>query len=246
MNFIWIISATTCNFFLFYFLIFFFLFPSFPCTRASSNGVDDSDLGEWIHLKRGVNRGGCGPIGLRGKRIILCDGVRPPSENLIVAFHVSLHSGVEAAVMCLDSLELPNLLPRGWALVFGTYSLVPRGTQISYSATVDLVAGLRISQVVSEHLGWHILPVDGYIRRVYFETVEGLVVQGVEPRVSIEKDPSEAESDVEMLPEQEEAAPAPVDAEGMDTLAVGGFPVPLSPICGYCLWSGQQVEAVGQ
>ncbi|KAI5671359.1 hypothetical protein M9H77_11723 [Catharanthus roseus] len=43
-----------------------------PCTRASSDGVDVSDLGEWIHLKRGVDRGGCGPIGVRGHRIILC------------------------------------------------------------------------------------------------------------------------------------------------------------------------------
>ncbi|KAI5675960.1 hypothetical protein M9H77_06910 [Catharanthus roseus] len=42
--------------------------------------------------------------------------------------------------------------------------------------------------------------------------------------------PSEAESDVGMLPEQEGAAPAPVDAKGMDTLAVGGSPVPLSPV----------------
>ncbi|KAI5654398.1 hypothetical protein M9H77_31585 [Catharanthus roseus] len=50
-----------------------------PRTRASSDGVDVSDSGEWIHLKRGVDRGGCGPIGLRGHRIILCGGVRPPS-----------------------------------------------------------------------------------------------------------------------------------------------------------------------
>ncbi|KAI5658067.1 hypothetical protein M9H77_26860 [Catharanthus roseus] len=31
--------------------------------------------GEWIHLKRGVDRGGCGLIGLRGHCIMLCGGV---------------------------------------------------------------------------------------------------------------------------------------------------------------------------
>ncbi|KAI5681521.1 hypothetical protein M9H77_02749 [Catharanthus roseus] len=29
-----------------------------PRTRASSDGMDDSDLGEWIYLKRGVDCGG--------------------------------------------------------------------------------------------------------------------------------------------------------------------------------------------
>ncbi|KAI5682989.1 hypothetical protein M9H77_04217 [Catharanthus roseus] len=222
----------------FYLQIFLF----FEGCRASSDSVDDSDSGEWIHLKRSVDRGGCGSIGLRGHRIMLCGGVRPPSGESGGA----RHRGVEATLMCLDSLRLPNCarnpfsgssISIGWALVFGTYSLVPRGTQIPYSAAVDLVAGLGVSQMVSKHLGtiWHIIPIDGYIRRVYFETIKGLAVQGVEPGVSIKEDPSEAESDVEMLPEQEGAAPAPVDAEGMDTLAAGGSPVSLSPICGYCL-----------
>ncbi|KAI5640302.1 hypothetical protein M9H77_00179 [Catharanthus roseus] len=48
-------------------------------TRAFSYGVDDSDSGEWIHLKRGVDYGGCGPIGLHGHCIMLCGGVRTPS-----------------------------------------------------------------------------------------------------------------------------------------------------------------------
>ncbi|KAI5672390.1 hypothetical protein M9H77_12754 [Catharanthus roseus] len=50
-----------------------------PRTRASSDGVDVSDSGEWNHLKRGVDREGYGSIGLRGHRIVLCSGVRPPS-----------------------------------------------------------------------------------------------------------------------------------------------------------------------
>ncbi|KAI5677803.1 hypothetical protein M9H77_08753 [Catharanthus roseus] len=50
-----------------------------PRTRASSDGVDVSDSGEWIYLKRSIDRGGCGPIGLHAHRIILCGGVRLPS-----------------------------------------------------------------------------------------------------------------------------------------------------------------------
>ncbi|KAI5650432.1 hypothetical protein M9H77_36437 [Catharanthus roseus] len=52
-----------------------------PRTRASSDDVDDLDSGEWIHLKKGVDRGGCGPIGLCGNRIMLCGRVRLPSEE---------------------------------------------------------------------------------------------------------------------------------------------------------------------
>ncbi|KAI5667833.1 hypothetical protein M9H77_17686 [Catharanthus roseus] len=55
------------------------LYMASPCTRASSYGVEDSDSGEWIHLRRGIDRGGCGPIGLRGHRIMLYGGVQPPS-----------------------------------------------------------------------------------------------------------------------------------------------------------------------
>ncbi|KAI5681558.1 hypothetical protein M9H77_02786 [Catharanthus roseus] len=42
---------------------------------ASSDSVHVSDSEEWIHLKRGVYRGGCGPIGLLGHHIMLCGGV---------------------------------------------------------------------------------------------------------------------------------------------------------------------------
>ncbi|KAI5676597.1 hypothetical protein M9H77_07547 [Catharanthus roseus] len=51
-------------------------------TRASSDGVDVSDSREWIHLKRGIDCEGCGPIGLRGHHIKLYGGVRPPSGEL--------------------------------------------------------------------------------------------------------------------------------------------------------------------
>ncbi|KAI5663733.1 hypothetical protein M9H77_23056 [Catharanthus roseus] len=263
------------------------LYVASPRTRASSDGVDDLDSGEWIHLKRGVNCGGCSPIGVRGHRIMLYGGFRLSSEesggtrhrgwsqgrpsrpcplNSIVALHVSLHSGVEVALMCLDSLRLPNrtrnpysssstnivkikVLPRGWALVFfRTYSLVPRGTQIPYSAAVDLVAGLRVSQVPFDFSGstnpkgalvsesnWTSLSSLFSLREIVperdpvpiidlsdNETLEGLVVQGVEHGVSIEEDSSEAEFDARMLPKPEGVAL--VDTEGVDTLVVGGSP----------------------
>ncbi|KAI5657297.1 hypothetical protein M9H77_26090 [Catharanthus roseus] len=69
-----------------------------PRTRASSDGVDISDSGEWIHLKRSVDRGGCSPIGLRRHHIMVCSGVRSPSgesrglRGLEMLFtHVELH-----------------------------------------------------------------------------------------------------------------------------------------------------------
>ncbi|KAI5682161.1 hypothetical protein M9H77_03389 [Catharanthus roseus] len=88
-----------------------------PRTRASFDGVDVLDSGEWIHLKRGVDRRGCGPISLRVHYIILCDGMA-------------------ALWRARRGLKLIN-----------SGRLVPRGTQIPYSAAVDLVEGLGVSQV---------------------------------------------------------------------------------------------------
>ncbi|KAI5657822.1 hypothetical protein M9H77_26615 [Catharanthus roseus] len=59
-------------------------------TRVFSDGVDDLDSGEWIHLKRGEDFGKCGPIGLRGHRIMLCGGVGPPSGESRGARHRDL------------------------------------------------------------------------------------------------------------------------------------------------------------
>ncbi|KAI5658239.1 hypothetical protein M9H77_27032 [Catharanthus roseus] len=58
--------------------------------------------------------------------LVLGSGLCPWS--ITVALYVSLNSRIEAALI-----------------------LVPRGTQIPYS--IDLVVGLGVSQVVSEHLG---------------------------------------------------------------------------------------------
>ncbi|KAI5677895.1 hypothetical protein M9H77_08845 [Catharanthus roseus] len=94
-------------------------------TRASSDGVDDSDSGEWIHLKRAVGRVGCGLIGVRGYRIMLCGGVRPPSGESRGAQHRGLTQ---------DGQRYNKLL-----------NLVSRSTQIPYLTAVDLVAGLGVS-----------------------------------------------------------------------------------------------------
>ncbi|KAI5677083.1 hypothetical protein M9H77_08033 [Catharanthus roseus] len=131
---------------------------------------------------RGVDRGGCGPIGLRGHRIVLCGGIRPPSGESGGARHRGWSQDrPEAALMCVDSLRLPSytrnphissdrsgaqqttkvlgqefldqISPEEVMFHCGAYNLVPRGTQMSHSTAVDLVAGLGASQVVSEHLG---------------------------------------------------------------------------------------------
>ncbi|KAI5657982.1 hypothetical protein M9H77_26775 [Catharanthus roseus] len=67
-----------------------------------------------------------------------------------IALYALLNLGVEAALMCLDSLKLPSCLtqdeqrrskPRKY--------LVSRGTMITYSDTVNLVEGLGVSHSMS-------------------------------------------------------------------------------------------------
>ncbi|KAI5650288.1 hypothetical protein M9H77_36293 [Catharanthus roseus] len=58
---------------------------------------------------RGIDRGGCGPIGLCGHRIMLYGGVRPPSGESERARHRGWSQDrPKAALMCLDSLRLPS------------------------------------------------------------------------------------------------------------------------------------------
>ncbi|KAI5653299.1 hypothetical protein M9H77_30486 [Catharanthus roseus] len=80
------------------------------------------------------------------------------------------------------------------------------------------------------------------------ESVEGPEMAPVAPGIglgtSIEEDPSEPTSNSEMMPEPERVAPA--DAEGMGTFTVGGSPLSVSPICGYCLWREQWAKAASQ
>ncbi|KAI5682847.1 hypothetical protein M9H77_04075 [Catharanthus roseus] len=100
--------------------------------------------------------------------LVLGSGLCPWSPT--VALHVLFNLSVEAALMCLDALTLSSCarnlhISSGWLgaqqaievlgqefldqisperqmVVFycGTYNLVPRGTQIPYSAAIDLVA----------------------------------------------------------------------------------------------------------
>ncbi|KAI5652411.1 hypothetical protein M9H77_29598 [Catharanthus roseus] len=77
------------------------------------------------------------------------------------------------------------------------------------------------------------------------KSIEGPEMAPVAPGIglgtSIEEDPSEPTLDSEMIPEPERVAPA--DAEGTSTFTVGGSPLSVSPVCGYCLWHEQRAEA---
>ncbi|KAI5662163.1 hypothetical protein M9H77_21486 [Catharanthus roseus] len=99
----------------------------------------------------------------------------------------------------------------------GAYNLVPRGTQMPYSAAVDLVAGLGASQMAH--------PYDKWTYR------EGTLVD--EPSRTTSSS-SSSYSLREIIPERE---PIPVidlsDDEEYD-------------ICGYCLWREQRAEAASQ
>ncbi|KAI5680954.1 hypothetical protein M9H77_02181 [Catharanthus roseus] len=146
----------------------------------------------------------------------------------------------------------------GYDLVFGSIRglHLPRGTQMPYSAAVDLVAGLGTSQVVSEHLGtrWHTLLIDGHTGRAPSEivperepipvidlsddeSVEGPEMAPVAPRIgigtSIEEDPSEPTLDSEMTPEPERVAPVATGDMGtfvVDSLPVAASPTPIPPV----------------
>ncbi|KAI5668511.1 hypothetical protein M9H77_18364 [Catharanthus roseus] len=112
------------------------------------------------------------------------------------------------------------------AFSFWTCSLVPRGTMVPYSATVNLVEVLGLSQVVSEHLGirWHTILVGRYTRRARSwagpvglhhcrrTPLERLSQRGARFQLLtfhtflalVEEDPSEPQSDLEIVVEPEE------------------------------------------
>ncbi|KAI5671265.1 hypothetical protein M9H77_11629 [Catharanthus roseus] len=78
--------------------------------------------------------------------------------------HISLErSGVPRATEVLGQEFLDQISPEGHRIMFylfrlesscGTYKLVPRGTQMPYSAAVDLVAGLGASQMAYPSHRW--------------------------------------------------------------------------------------------
>ncbi|KAI5668015.1 hypothetical protein M9H77_17868 [Catharanthus roseus] len=127
-----------------------------PRTRASTDGVDISDSGEWIHLKRRVDCRGCGPIGLREHRIILCSGVRPPSGVRKGSTPRLTQDGDTINCGSFRHGVLVQVSPEGHVSPFYSlvlepfiYGLVPRGTQIPYLAVADLVARFGVSHYVS-------------------------------------------------------------------------------------------------
>ncbi|KAI5662410.1 hypothetical protein M9H77_21733 [Catharanthus roseus] len=99
-------------------------------SRASYDDVDILDSGEWIHLKMGHRPGESGGARNQGwfqgrPALVWClagfDYEMPELDfddlvlgfghypwSPIVALHVSLNSGVDTALMCLDSLRLPS------------------------------------------------------------------------------------------------------------------------------------------
>ncbi|KAI5652277.1 hypothetical protein M9H77_29464 [Catharanthus roseus] len=186
-------------------------------------------------------------------------------ERSYVVWLISLErSGVPRATEVLGQEFLDQISPEGHRFMCylfrlesscGTYNLVPRGTQMPYSAVVDLVAGLGASQVVSELLveGPEMAP----------------VAPGIGPGTSIEEDPSEPTSDSEMTPEPEQGAPAVTGSMGTslaNTMPAALSPTPIPPvasvssfpasllrggvreydICCYCLWREQRAEAASQ
>ncbi|KAI5664322.1 hypothetical protein M9H77_23645 [Catharanthus roseus] len=211
-----------------------------PRRRASFDGMDDSDWGEWIHLKRGVDCGGCGP------RAELGSGLCPWSPT--VALHDLLNLGRRscANVSRFAQTSQLRLKPscrlardgQGPSKPLKAYKLVPRGTQMSYLAAVDLVAELGASQdyvvIISSYSIKEIVPKREPILVIDLsddESVEGLEMAPVAPGIglgtSIEEDPSEPTSNSEMTPEPKRVAPAA--AWDMGTFVADSLPVTASP-----------------
>ncbi|KAI5662317.1 hypothetical protein M9H77_21640 [Catharanthus roseus] len=163
---------------------------------------------------------------------MLCGGVRPPSgsqegfETEVCPRADLISSGwsrAQRATEVLGQEFLDQISPEGPMVMFHceAYNLVPRGTQMPYSAVVDLVAGLGASQVVSERSMFdtrfetldfrQIVPEKEPIPVIdLFDdgSVEGPETAPMAPRIglgiSIEEDPSKPTSDSEMMPEERE------------------------------------------
>ncbi|KAI5648300.1 hypothetical protein M9H77_34305 [Catharanthus roseus] len=98
-------------------------------TRASSDGVDVSNSGELIYLKRGIDREGCGTIGLSGNT----------SCSTVGFDRLRSHSLFSISCFLL-------ILTQNGQRYNKPLNLVPRGTQIPYSVAVNLIARLGVSQ----------------------------------------------------------------------------------------------------
>ncbi|KAI5672960.1 hypothetical protein M9H77_13324 [Catharanthus roseus] len=85
---------------------------------------------------------------LRGHRIMLCGGTI--SSGRLGAQQATEVLGQEFLDQISQEKHMSMVM-----FYCGTYGLVLRGTQMPYSAAIDLVVGLGVSQVVSEHLAYH-------------------------------------------------------------------------------------------
>ncbi|KAI5681396.1 hypothetical protein M9H77_02623 [Catharanthus roseus] len=147
----------------------------------------DLHPGEWIHLKRGLDRRGCGPIGLRGHGIMLCGGVRLPSGESGGARNCGWSQGrPEAALMCLDSLRLPNCARNPHVLSQGcAFALEFIGGQTLGRAQQRIDLSLR--EIVLEREPIPLIDLSDS------ESVEGPVAPRIGLGALIEEDPSEPE-----------------------------------------------------
>ncbi|KAI5650142.1 hypothetical protein M9H77_36147 [Catharanthus roseus] len=96
------------------------------------------------------------------------------------------------------------------------------GTLVSGSNGTILLSSYSLREIVPER---DPIPM---IDLLDSEIVDGLVAQGVKFRVSVEEDPSKAESNPGMVPKAEGVAL--LDTEGMSTFIAGGSPSPLNDI----------------
>ncbi|KAI5648809.1 hypothetical protein M9H77_34814 [Catharanthus roseus] len=192
--------------------------------------------------------------------LVLGFGLCPWSPDTL---HVLLKLGLEAALMCLDSLRLPNCArnPRVGSSISGIkYRKVYRyPTQPQFTYRIATSSSYSLREIVLEREP--ILVIDFSDS----ESIEGPVATGIGLGASIEEDPSELKSDSKMMPKPERMAPA--DTGGMGTFVAGTLPIATSPtpiplvksvssfpaslsllqdgvrehdICGYCFWREQQ------
>ncbi|KAI5667838.1 hypothetical protein M9H77_17691 [Catharanthus roseus] len=176
--------------------------------------------------------------------LVMGSGFCPWSPT--VTLHALLNSGVEAALMCLNSLRLPNCI------------------RTPHVVDLGRTEGLGVSQVVSEHLSsilgirCHTTFIDGYTRRAHsWAGPTRLHHHSRDRRRDVPKPkevaPTDAESIIIFVVDGSPIAalPTPVlPAESVSSLPVlplllrGG--VREHDICGYCLCREQRIEAAGQ
>ncbi|KAI5649287.1 hypothetical protein M9H77_35292 [Catharanthus roseus] len=174
-----------------------------PRTRASSDGVDDSDSEEWIHLKRVyVDITSCNTVGF-DRLVKSQEGLETevgPRINLVVHFFCN-----QAFVWCLAGIdyEMPELGSDGLVLGIRTLSVKPhcchtlaRDGQGPSKPLKEIVPEKEPISVIDlsndESIGLEMAP----------------VASGIGLGTSIKEDHREPTSDSERIPELERVTPA--------------------------------------